>query len=437
MENIKIKPIEILDRNLTKLINKEIDNKELKKVLVEEYLSNNLSSSLINSLFSEETYVSLLDNKEKLTLLRGFNKYFEDLNLKEDEYFSNVVIQRIDNSIEVKEHEKITEIKLENFLEIEEDSVYMGVVSYEELYDYMKNGLLPYNLDLQREPTYIKMGNKHIPIPTLNQESIEDIIYYMKKNKLETNAITLGYLLKEDVVPEIKVTKKGEVLNRIEASSLLIGDGAHRIVSLLRYCSDLLMEGKQIPNRKLAVKVVIGDKSKIKSTIEQSFLQSNVVSKEYLSSITEDDYSKFIDKVMEQSDVLNENVASTFEECKYLNKITTREVLRRVVEYLDIQVNNRATVTFESKALAENLDVLIDLLKQNNCYLDYYNMYLPYMIFAYNIKKYNNDMNYYNKFMNKIKDVDVREFKLGLKNYSANKLIEYFDVFDEVVNDEE
>lgn len=433
MENtITKKPIEMLDNKLIKIIDKEIDNTELKKILIEEYLNNSLASSTINSLFSGEKFVNLLGDKEKLILLRGFNKYFKDLNINEEEYFSTNIINRIDNDLGKIEYENIREINIKNLLQVDE-LTYTGVISYEDMYKYMENNLLIYEMDLQREGTYVRFSNNYIKVPTLDQKSIENIIKCMENNTLETNAITLGYLLKPDSMPEIMIEGKNDLYN-VSASSLLIVDGMHRIVSMIRYCSKLLSEGKQFPDRKFIVKVAIGDKAKLKNTVNQSFLQSNV-SKEYLSSITEDDYSKFIDKVIEQSDVLKDNVASTFEECKYLNKTTTREVLRKAVEILDIQVNNKATVMFESKSLAENIDILIDMLKQNDCYLDYYNMYIPYMIFAYKIKKYNNDMKYYDEFIELIKNTDVKELKLGLKNYSANKLVEHFDAF-EVTKDE-
>lgn len=431
MEAINSKPIELLDNKLSELIDKNIDNLDLKKKLIEEYLKNNLTPSIINSLFAGEKYVNLLGDKEKVMLLRGMKKYFKSIDLKEEEYFSKNIINRIDNDLGNIKYEHINEIKIKNLLSIDSEA-YTGVMSYEDIYKYMEENLFIYEMDLQREGTYIRFSNGYIKVPTLDQKSIDNIVQHMENNTLETGAITLGYLLKPDTIPEFTIDSISEVLFDITAKNMLVIDGMHRLVALTRYCSKLLAEGKEFPKKNMMVKIVIGDKVKLRNTVNQSFLQSNV-SKEYLKAITDDDYSRFIDRVIEQSDVLKDNVATTFEECKFLNKDTTKDILRKAVEKLDIGVNNKATALFESKAVSENLDILIQMLKENNCYLNYYNMYLPYTIFAYNINKKNNDFKYYEEFMNKLKGIgkeEVKELKLGLKNYNINKLVEYFNVFE-------
>lgn len=427
MQTLAIKPMEMLDNKLTAFIDKNIDNTELKKILIETYLENKLYSSTINALFSEEKFVNMLTDKEKIFLIRGIDELYPKA-FNEKEYFSEKIIDEIDNTIEVKIELPLEEIEINNML-IMNDSEFIGYITFKQLYDFYNNNLIIYNKETQRFPTYKKIGDQYISLPTVDEKSVMEMSDLIEANKLETSNITFGYLLKPSVIPQIDYDiQENNILCDLRANKLLIIDGFNRISSIINYCMKALAKGVNISNRKIAIKVVIGDKERLLRVVAQSFKRSET-NKEYLKAITNDDYSRFVDKVIEQSDCL-EKVATTFEECKFINAATTKEVIRKAIEYLDIQVNNKSVVMFESKSLAENLDILIDTLKDSGSYLDYYNMYLPYLIFAYKIDKNNNDMKYYEMFIDKIKECDIKELKLGLKNYNVNKLIEYFNVFE-------
>lgn len=422
-----LKPTEILDKKLMQSINKNLDNLDLKRNLINAFLQQGISSSIINSIFSGEVFINLLNDREKIVLTRALKSYLK-LDIDEKDFFSDRVIFTIDNYVE-EIKPSIKNISLKNFIEVDEYT-YVGVLTYKEIYEYMTQNLLLYNMDLQREGTFIRFSDSYIKVPTVDQKSIENMIRCMKDNTLETGAITLGYVLKENEIPKLTINKNSNDMFDIDIEKLLIIDGMHRILSSVKYYFGEMLEAKEV-DRKFIIKVIISDKGRLKRAVSQSFLMSNVTT-EYLKSITEDDYTMFIDKLVNKSDILNGNVANTYEEKKFMNKTTTIEILRKSIEYLDIDVSNKSVQLFTTNSLSEDLDILIEMLKSNNCYLDIYNLFIPYIIFAYNIKKHDYKSEFYDKFIERMKSLTkdkIKELKLGNKIYNIKSIIDYFNVF--------
>lgn len=436
-EKMKIMPIELLDKQLMKLVNENIDETNLKKLLNEIFISKGMSAGTVNEIFKDSNdkdakkSINLLNYYEKLNLVKGFNEYFPSLKLKAEEYFSEKIIDEW-KTLEIKEVEEITEIRLENMNKID-DFTFVGKISYEYIIELFQQNKLKYQMDLQREPKYEKIGNSYITIPTVDEGAVYDIKTTMNKNGFESSLITLGYLLEENEVPEVSFDSESDI-GELIASKLLICDGNHRILACIRYVLEYHAEHGVYPTKYFPLVVVIGDRERIQRIVRQSFLRAKEVSKEYLEAITNDDYSKFVEKIINQSNVLSNNIAKTFEEMMAMNKITTIKTIKDVIEYCKIEVNNKSVQMFKSKKIADNLDVLIDLIKESNINLEYYNLYTVYVYFSYMMSENGNNEEYYFKLINKLEALtkaDVKGLKLGNKNYDVEALIKYFDVFEE------
>lgn len=426
-----IKPREILDEQLLTLINKYIDDKELKSILNKKFLEKSMPVSTVNMIFSGEKQITILNDFEKLNLVFGLNERFPNLKINEHEYFSDKIINSYKNFVKLDEETKTDRIEFDDFIMMN-DFEYLGVVDYKTLMDLMENGKIVYQIGVQREPKYLKIGNSYIAVPSVDENAVKSIQYAMEKNFFEDSTITLGYLLKEDeTIP--KIVFEGGKIGKLKADNLLIVDGTHRLLSAIGYMMNYYAEHGTYPiNKQFSVKVVIGDSVRLKRIVSQSFKRSKEVSSEYLTSISDDDYNKFVDRLIENSNVLRNNVAITYEEMKAFGKITTTKAIRDAIEILDINVSNKSVFMFTSKKIADSLDILLDLIRENNINVDYYNLYTAFIYFADKVNQFNNDLKYYELFMDKLKNIeekDIKKLKLGNKNFNAEEIVRYFDIF--------
>lgn len=438
-KKIKIKPMELLDKELLILINNNIDETNLKKRLNEIFIEKGMSASTVNEIFQDSNdkkakkYVNLLNYYEKLNLIKGFNEYFPGLDLNAKEYFSERIIDEW-KCLERKEIEEITEIKLENMNKID-DFTFVGKISYEYIINLFQQNKIKYQMNLQREPKYEDIGTCSIRIPNVDENAVGSILESMKEDKFESSLIILGDLMEEGSNDSGVVFCGEGDIGEIIVDKLLICDGNHRILACIRYMLEYHAKKGVYPKRYFPVIIVSGDKYRMQRIVKQSFLRAKEVSSEYLDAITTDDYNVFVDKIIEKSNTLNENVARTSKEMVAMNKLTTTRVIREAVEYLNIDVNNKRMVMFGTKNIADNIDVLMDFIKESNLSLNYYNLYGVYVYFGFMVNQHGNDLDYYVKLIDKLKELDkatIKKLKLGNKNYNLEELIKYFDVFEEM-----
>lgn len=428
---VVMKPKEILDEQLLTIIDKYVDDKDLKAILNKKFLEKSMPSSTVNLIFSGEKQISILDDFEKLNLIFGINERFPNLKINEKEFFSDKVINSYKNFIKIDGDRSIDRIDFDNFVMMN-DFEYIGAIDYKTLKDLRECNKIIYQLGVQREPKYKKIGNKRLAVPSVDDDAIVSIKNAMKENYFEDSTITLGYLLKEDEITP-KIVFEGEKVGRIKADNLIIVDGAHRILAMISYMIDYYAEFGHYPiGKQFSVKIVIGDATRLKRIVTQSFKRSKEVTSEYLEGLNDDDYNKFVDRVVNNSNFLMNKVAITYDQMKAFNKITTTKVIKEAIEILNINVSNKSVVMFTTKKIADSLDILLDLIKENDININYYNLYTAFVYFACKVNEFNNDLQYYELFINKLINIDkkdIKKLKLGNKNYNAGDIIKYFDVF--------
>ena len=457
MENkeIVLKQAKFLDNQLVEIIEKNIDNKELKAILNGVFLEKGMQPSTVNAIFSWEKQVTQLNEYEKLNLIRGINQYFYITSIGEEEkerrvkaernatnnwingsiiegreFFAEKIINQYIDYKKPKEELEISEIKFENVIKCDEYS-FICAGEYKKLMDLMEIGRVYYVIETQREARYIKVGDRYIEVPMVDDETVDSIEEAMEDGTFEDSQITLGYLLEEDS-EEVDFNFYGEEVGTLKCDKLRIIDGNHRLLASTRFCNKYKAKHNHYPDRKFSIRIVIGTEERLKRIVKQSFLRAKEITEEYKDTLTDNNINKFVTKIIEESNMLKEITAKTYDEMVALKKKTTRRVIKQAVEYLKLDLNSIKVMTFKPKKIAESLELLFDFMSESGIEFDYYNIYGVYIYFAYKVSELGNKLDYYELFIDKLKNIkkeDIKKLKLGNKNYNSEEIIKYFDIF--------
>lgn len=423
----EIIPREYLIKQLYKIINKDNNYGDIE-------FRRKVTNEFIKKKFSTRTPNLVLDGERSLEELNEFQliAFTIGVGLKAEKYFGKVLLDEYDNYIKIDE--KITHISFKNFIK-DNDETYYGLITMEQLYKYMEECLFSYSTDIQRQPSYYHLGNKTIKIPTLDTNSINNIKEMILENKFEPSEIVLCLLLKEGkrVNYEIDEVYSNLLVNIDIAESLLIIDGMHRILGMINATSEVLYKENRYIDMNIPIKFIIADKDRALNLVHQSFLRSNV-SSEYLKSITVNDTMRFLDKIINNSTILKGNVANTYDECKYLNKITYKTLLIDTINKFDWNLKDKSLQIFTSKKFADIIDIVVSSFKKlypKNTILDYPNIYCYLFYEAYKLIEANGDESEVIEIVSRLAlldENDIKAMKLGNKNININNILEYMEV---------
>ena len=423
-----LQDINKLEIELNKIIQKEFDNSELKRELNNEFLKKGLSPKTITLLFDGKKFINQLNEFELIAFTKSCYKHFNNSIYNPEKYFSNMTLEGYRNYIFVSE--EINIIKLHNFIEVN-DTEYQGVVSYKQIYELMNNGLLIYDMNCQREATYQRLGKDNwIKTPTIDSKSVENMERLILEGKLETSQIVLTLLIDDETIPKFKFDKLYENIGDITCQALTLNDGTHRVLSICKAIANNLVKNNKYIEGSIGVRLIIADLQRAKSIMAQSFMKSDV-STDFKKSITEDDKSIFLDKIINNSKVLKDNVGVTYEEAKFLNKKTYRTLLLDILKYIDIDYNNKSEVLIKSKKMAEQVDILNDFIETNNMVIYGLFLYLAYKITE--LDKEEIDIYYkISETIENLTEQKIKEWGLNNKNTKLNSIINSFNkLFEE------
>lgn len=419
-----------LKLEINKILKNEYDNAELKKILNESFLKKNLNVKTIPLLFDEKKFVEQLSDFELIAFSKGAYSYFrgnEDLNPKK--YFSENMLESYRHYISTVE--EVNVIKLNNFIKTS-DFEYYGNISYEDLYKYMSNNLILYTLDIQRSPTFKKMGNSYIKTASIDSKAIKNIEETVLRGELETTQIVFTLLIDDNHLPRFSFEPKFESIGDIIIDEpISLNDGMHRCLGICSAIAKHLAEVGEYIEGNISVRLIIADQVRARRVMQQSFLRSNT-NTDFLKAITENDVTLFLDKVISHSKMLKGNVANTYEEAKVMNKKTYKTIMIDLLNKTNINFNNKSEVLIKSKKMAEYIDTLNDLMAKSKLSV---NLYAMFIWFAYKISEMEEGIEIYYNIANKIENItenEIKEFKLHNKTIKLNLLIKYFEeLFEE------
>ena len=428
-----IRQIEELQTEIRKIILKDFDNYELKRLLNKRYIEKGFNPKDITLLFDEKKYIEEFDEMKTICISKALHEYYnnnEKLNPKR--YYSVPTLEMYKNYIITSE--VIDKIKINNVIQINQEE-YIGILTYEDIYKYMNASMFCYTLSAQRQPTYKKMGDKYIAVPTIDDKAVNSIAETVLKEQLESTQIILSYIIDDTHIPKIKFNPFFENIGELIIEEVLsIIDGYHRVAGINLGVIKYLAETGKYLNGYITVKILISDLAKARANVVQSFKRAST-SEEYLRSITQDDKSNFLDKIINISKTLKDNIALTYEEAKALNKLTYRTLLLDIVDKMSIDFSNMSEVIIKSKKISEQFDILYDFLKDEdlNINLNGILLWIAYKIVENNI----NEIDIYYNILELITNISKEQkatWKLENKTIRLNLVINYFN---QVFNKEE
>lgn len=428
-----IRLIEELQTEIRKIILKDFDNYELKRLLNKRYIEKGFNPKDITLLFDEKKYIEEFDEMKTICISKALYEYYnnnEKLNPKR--YYSVPTLEMYKNYIITSE--VVDKIKINNVIQINQEE-YIGILTYEDIYKYMSASMFCYTLSAQRQPTYKKMGDKYVAVPTIDDKAVNSIAETVLKEQLESTQIILSYIIDDTHIPKIKFNPFFENIGELIIEEVLsIIDGYHRVAGINLGVIKYLAETGKYLNGYITVKILISDLAKARANVVQSFKRAST-SEEYLRSITQDDKSNFLDKIINISKTFKDNIALTYEEAKALNKLTYRTLLLDIVDKMSIDFSNMSEVIIKSKKISEQFDILYDFLKDEdlNINLNGILLWIAYQIVENNI----NEIDVYYNILELIANISKEQkatWKLENKTIRLNLVINYFN---QVFNKEE
>jgi hypothetical protein len=325
----------------------------------------------------------------------------------------------------------------------------------------MNNVIWRYNPKTQRASTSKKLGtgDNFIREIDVNWNHVHDISDLMLDNKFESNQIIINILLTGDnnpdyeFLPETKenigrlIVRPNHDVDSEKFTVMNILDGYHRILgareAFIKYQNQ--HKGEKLTGG-LDVRIVVRTVPQAVELIDQIFRRSDT-RKDFKKAIAKDNYNKFIDMWSERSEILNNQVETTFDECKIGNKLTYKVVLKDALKYCTkIDVNKLGTVTVASGKMAESLDMIINMLKETyfnddleymkeNSFLLQPNIFVGYLAITnriYNSKNFYDYEKICEKLYNLTED-DVKELALNNKHRVPYK--EIYKFFEDLVSE--
>jgi hypothetical protein len=205
-------------------LNKDGTIKELLKYNdLDEYINKavltkilNLNLTLNNLTISELYHIVRLINKNKQTI-------------KAEDYFTD---DEMSYAIENKNNLKFDlnpNIILKNVLYSKNnyEESWMCVVTYKDIYNWMKTGKLIYNMETQRQGVLKKVGRERIIVPYINEKSINDIKSAMLKGEFYSNMISFNVTLDYNYKLDYNPTDRTLIIDT-NIFEVAVTDGWHR-----------------------------------------------------------------------------------------------------------------------------------------------------------------------------------------------------------------
>lgn len=217
-------------------------------IILGEFNRTGLIKELIKS--------SLLDeymNKMVLTKTLNLNIPFNNLSISElyhicrlinnfkpkikvDEYFTDKeMTQAIANKNNIK-MESDSKMVIENVLYTKNNNEesWVTIVTYKQIYEWMKTGKLIYNMQTQRQGVLKKIKNNMIIVPYINEKAVDEIAEMMSKNEFYSNMISINVTPDFNYKLEYNPIERTLVIDTNIFNNVAVTDGYHRCSGVVK-----------------------------------------------------------------------------------------------------------------------------------------------------------------------------------------------------------
>lgn len=376
---------------VNKIIYTEVQNRDLYRYLVELFTKKGFGGEKIGGIFSHTISVSTLSNVELIAFGEGCYEVLKDPEFNNEnlqKYFSDKDFINY-KTAKFKNDEIITQMffpymrRVDNF-------TFIGRITYQQIYEYLRNGLLIYNPDSQREPELKNVGTigGYVTDISLNTNSVVEIGELMFNKDFEENQIILNIRLTEentdpdyefipkldDVIGDLIITPHTQDVNAKNFTIVEILDGFHRIKGAIYAVEKQLAEDGTWLTGGLDVRIVMKDITEAQRVVRQVFKRSDT-NEEHLKSYDIDNSTIVIDALVASSKILDKHVASTYINYMVEQALTYKTILTTAVkEYSELDINSVTVQRLGAKQLASCIDNIILYIKET-----YYNNDIEYM----------------------------------------------------------
>jgi hypothetical protein len=466
-DNVMIYSQDNLNKELQEIIDKQFKNKELIRNINAELAKKNLNTNLIAGLFEDGSVkVKKLSQIEKIAVTKAVYETLKLEKVNYKNYFSDSDI--IDYNGYMNVEKKVTEIEL-NYLQKVDEYNYVGRISYEQIYNYIKFILFRYNKLSQRAYKTKSAGTKGdiTRVIDINQQNVDAMEELILKHKLEDTQIIVNVRLPEgdeNFEPNYKFTpvdiktpfigtlyiKPNYELDSSTFTVCDMLDGFHRMLAVYQAVETYKDQNNgAILQGGLDIRVVMRTLSEAQEIIRQIFQRSDT-NTEFLKGFEQGDYADFLNLVHDNSEILRNQIAINFNEHLMNKTLTYKTILVDAIKLTDIPVEQKGKIRDISKKIASGIDELVESIKvkhfdndldemKSNSHLLDCNMFVGYLAISNAMRVLNN----YDMIDNiidalySIPETDLKKLKLKNSPNTCNykEVYNYFtNLVMEVIN---
>jgi hypothetical protein len=214
-------------------------DKEIKENMQNYYLQKNMNPSIPMRMVNTPNNLTMLPDVQLCIFVQSINITPNIFKLDINKYFTEKDIQLATDYKEKRLNKKENEIVFEN-VDQSRDNLWMCTkITFQQLAELAKRGLIGYNFRTQRNAKIIYKGKDMIKLPFVNKNSIDEMKESWKLGTFTPNTITfnLEHTCKENK-PIYNSTNRtlGILLN--EGEQLNVVDGYHRTLTGLYIIED-------------------------------------------------------------------------------------------------------------------------------------------------------------------------------------------------------
>lgn len=442
-----MKSIVDLYNDILEVVNEEVDNMKLQSKIIDDFLKKGLTANIVYELFNDNIDIKNMTTNELICLTKSLEKNYinKKYSFNPSEYFSNTELS--DYDLFIPRREEILEVaRFENCIKINAKD-YLCYMSAKQLNELRKNRLVAYFKNIQRANKVKKLKNGTTKrYENVNKEAIKELRKRFIRKDIRPTAIALAILeqsgKERNYMFETSsdnnnigtlVVKPDFNVNSNSYQPLIIPDGYHRYTAI---CD--AYEEAEVENG-LGVFIHIMNETEAKQYVNDVFKRSDT-DVEWIQAMDQNDASRFVNSLIENSKILKNEVVNTYSEIKKFNALVDRNTLVDSINYTDLKIGNELTREIDSETMAKIIDMLLDFIVENDYKGNFEEfkkseyaeskMFIGYIAIANELK---NDSEYKKKLItiiNELKnDIHILNITLDIKHKNSNNeaIYRYFE----------
>lgn len=450
--------VELKD-NLIEIIEKEKGNTKLIGYINGEFVKKGLLYYVPQQIFEGDREIDELNNIELMCFTKSIFEYTKNKIINPELYFSNTEMIAYDTWVNVPEdytdyiiYPDAIRISPRSFI-VNQKANHSSEMREHKKYIYFKPAQRPAKNVLRKG---ILTSKKSV-----NKQGILEMEERMsgKGETLFPTQIAWGVLMLEGKKIQVSFTpidgnrpNVGTLKiipnwdkNDVNYTPVIINDGYHRFTAQANaYDKHLIDTGEELEyNLSAIVNIMTIEESKqyVLDSFKRNFADENELK---VMELTND--NKFVENIIEKSEILKENTGTIIKSIKGSNKLTSKDILQNAIKLTKFEINDEIESEIQSTKCAKIIDLIINRLckeyynnnfnEMKKSYLLLPNMFIGYIAIANFLR---NDSKYISKIVSIVEELylqDEKEIsKLKLKNKDCNikNVFDYFSHIKEVI----